>query len=46
MRGIVKENIKIAFGAIRTQLLRTILTVIIIAFGIWALDFLATHSAQ
>ncbi|POS00868.1 putative ABC transport system permease protein [Flavobacterium croceum DSM 17960] len=37
MRGIVKENIKIAFGAIRTQLLRTILTVIIIAFGIWAL---------
>ncbi|MEZ4878154.1 MAG: ABC transporter permease [Flavobacterium sp.] len=31
------ENIKIALGSIRTQLLRTILTILIIALGIWAL---------
>ncbi|WP_281322592.1 ABC transporter permease [Flavobacterium aestivum] len=31
------ENIRIAFGSIRTQLLRTILTVMIIAIGITAL---------
>lgn len=37
MKGIVKENIKIAFGSIRTQLLRTSLTIIIIAIGITAL---------
>lgn len=37
MKGIFKENIKIAFGSIRTQLLRTVLTVFIIAIGIWAL---------
>lgn len=37
MKGVFKENIKIAFGSIRTQLLRTILTVIIISFGIMAL---------
>ncbi|UPT71453.1 MAG: ABC transporter permease [Flavobacterium sp. JAD_PAG50586_2] len=35
--GMFKENIKIAMGSIRTQLLRTILTVIIIAIGITAL---------
>lgn len=37
MKGIFKENIKIAFGSIRTQLLRTVLTIIIIAIGITAL---------
>lgn len=37
MKGVFKENIKIAFGSIRTQLLRTVLTVIIISFGIMAL---------
>ena len=37
MKGIIKENIKIAFGSIRTQLLRTALTIIIIAIGITAL---------
>ena len=37
MKGIIKENIKIAFGSIRTQLLRTSLTIIIIAIGITAL---------
>lgn len=35
--GLVIENIKIAFGAIKSQLLRAILTIVIIAFGIWAL---------
>lgn len=37
MKGVFIENIKIAFGSIRTQLLRTILTVVIISFGIMAL---------
>jgi putative ABC transport system permease protein len=37
MKGVFIENIKIAFSSIRTQLLRTILTVFIIAIGIWAL---------
>src|SRR6478672_2136056 len=37
MKGVFRENIKIAFGSIRTQLLRTILTVVIISFGIMAL---------
>lgn len=37
MKGVFIENIKIAFGSIRTQLLRTFLTVFIIAIGIWAL---------
>ena len=35
--GHFRENIKIALGSIRTQLLRTILTVLIIAIGITAL---------
>ncbi|HNP32090.1 MAG TPA: ABC transporter permease [Flavobacterium sp.] len=35
--GVFRENIKIALGSIRTQLLRTILTVLIIAIGITAL---------
>ncbi|WP_274474658.1 ABC transporter permease [Mangrovimonas aestuarii] len=37
MFSLVRENIKIAFGAIKSQLLRTILTVLIIAIGITAL---------
>jgi putative ABC transport system permease protein len=37
MFGLLKENIRIALGSIRTQLLRTILTVLIIAIGITAL---------
>ena len=35
--GLFNENIKIALGSIRTQLLRTVLTIIIIAIGITAL---------
>jgi putative ABC transport system permease protein len=37
MIGLLRENVKIALGSIRTQLLRTVLTVIIIAIGITAL---------
>lgn len=37
MPKLFKENVRIAFGSIRTQLLRTALTVIIIAIGITAL---------
>ncbi len=37
MFSLVKENIYIAFDAIRSQLLRTILTILIIAIGITAL---------
>jgi putative ABC transport system permease protein len=37
MASFLKENIRIALGAIRGQLLRTILTVLIIALGIMAL---------
>ncbi|WP_394758075.1 ABC transporter permease [Flavobacterium sp.] len=37
MLGLFKENVKIALGSIRTQLLRTVLTVLIIAIGITAL---------
>jgi putative ABC transport system permease protein len=37
MVSVFKENIKIAFGSIKTQVLRTSLTVFIIALGIWAL---------
>lgn len=37
MLGLFRENIRIAIGSIRTQLLRTILTIFIIALGIWAL---------
>ena len=36
MKGVFKENIKIALGSIRAQLLRTILTIVIIAIGITA----------
>ncbi|MEY4432312.1 MAG: hypothetical protein RLZZ44_442 [Bacteroidota bacterium] len=37
MLNLFKENVKIAIGSVRTQLLRTILTVVIIAIGITAL---------
>ena len=37
MLKLFKENIRIALSSIRTQLLRTILTVLIIAIGIMAL---------
>jgi putative ABC transport system permease protein len=37
MLNLFKENIRIAYGSIRTQLLRTSLTVLIIAIGITAL---------
>ena len=37
MLNLFKENVRIAIGSIRTQLLRTILTVLIIAIGITAL---------
>jgi putative ABC transport system permease protein len=37
MKGVFKENIKIALGSIRAQLLRTVLTIVIIAIGITAL---------
>ncbi|WP_417365511.1 ABC transporter permease [Flavobacterium beibuense] len=37
MFSLLRENTKIAFSSIKTQLLRTILTVIIIGVGIWAL---------
>jgi putative ABC transport system permease protein len=42
MTGLVIENIKIAFSSIRTQMLRTVLTVFIIAIGIWALVSILT----
>ncbi|WP_211161617.1 ABC transporter permease [Flavobacterium solisilvae] len=37
MLGLFRENIKVALGSIRTQLLRTVLTIVIIAIGITAL---------
>ena len=37
MYNLFRENVRIAIGSIRTQLLRTILTVLIIAIGITAL---------
>lgn len=37
MTALFRENIKIAFGSIKSQLLRTILTILIIAIGITAL---------
>ena len=37
MFSLAKENFKIALGSIKSQLLRTILTVLIIAIGIMAL---------
>ena len=37
MRSILLENVRIALGSIRSQALRTVLTMLIIAFGITAL---------
>lgn len=37
MFGLLRENIRIALDSIRTQLLRTILTVLIIGIGVFAL---------
>ncbi|MWB96410.1 FtsX-like permease family protein [Flavobacterium sp. GA093] len=45
MLKLFKENIRIAFGSIKTQLLRTILTVVIIAIGITALVAMLTAVA-
>ncbi len=42
MFKLFRENVRIALGAIRTQLLRTILTVLIIAIGITALVCILT----
>ncbi|HEX8562600.1 MAG TPA: ABC transporter permease [Flavobacterium sp.] len=42
MFKLLKENIRIAMGSIRTQKLRTILTVFIIGIGIWALVMILT----
>lgn len=42
MFKLLRENIRIALGSIRTQLLRTILTVLIIAIGITALVCILT----
>ncbi len=36
-KSLIKENIRIALGSIRSNLMRTVLTVFIIAFGIMAL---------
>jgi len=37
MFSLFRENVRIALDSIRSQLLRTILTVVIIGIGIWAL---------
>ncbi|WP_151893939.1 ABC transporter permease [Patiriisocius marinistellae] len=37
MFSLFRENVRIALDSIRTQLLRTILTIIIMGIGIWAL---------
>lgn len=37
MFGLFRENVRIALNTIRTQLLRTVLTIVIIGIGIWAL---------
>ncbi len=37
MLKLLRENIRTALGSIRSQLLRTILTIVIIGIGIWAL---------
>ena len=45
MFKLFKENVRIAMGSIRTQLLRTVLTVCIIGLGIWALVGILTFTA-
>src|SRR5690606_22594476 len=42
MFKLFRENVKIALGSIKTQSLRTLLTVLIIAFGIMALVCILT----
>lgn len=42
MSGLFRENIRIALDSIRTQLLRTVLTVLIISIGIMALVSILT----
>ncbi len=37
MFSLFRENVRIALGSIKSQLLRTVLTIIIIGIGIWAL---------
>jgi len=37
MFGLFRENVRIALNTIRTQILRTVLTIVIIGIGIWAL---------
>lgn len=37
MFSLFRENVRIALGSIKSQLLRTILTIVIIGIGIWAL---------
>jgi putative ABC transport system permease protein len=37
MFGLFRENVRIAMDSIKSQLLRTILTIVIIGIGIWAL---------
>lgn len=37
MFKLLRENIRTALGSIRSQLLRTVLTIVIIGIGIWAL---------
>ncbi|HLN95696.1 MAG TPA: ABC transporter permease, partial [Flavobacterium sp.] len=37
MLKLLRENIRTALGSIRSQLLRTVLTIVIIGIGIWAL---------
>ncbi|MFT5078877.1 MAG: putative ABC transport system permease protein, partial [Saprospiraceae bacterium] len=37
MFSLFRENVRIALDSIRSQMLRTILTVVIIGIGIWAL---------
>ncbi len=42
MFKLFRENIRIAMSSIRTQMLRTILTIFIIGIGIWALVMILT----
>ncbi|NNJ83099.1 MAG: ABC transporter permease, partial [Flavobacteriaceae bacterium] len=37
MFGLFRENVRIALDSIKSQILRTILTIVIIGIGIWAL---------
>ena len=37
MFSLFRENVRIALDSIKTQLLRTILTIVIMGIGIWSL---------